>query len=279
MNRREFLEALAAAAAAGLPLASPRALAAEGEAFYDLPRHGNVSLLHITDCHAQLKPLYFREPAVNIGVASQRGYPHHRVGDQFLAAYGMKPGTRDAYAFTCLDFERLARTYGKMGGFAHLATLVKRMRASRPGALLLDGGDTWQGSATALWTKGQDMIGAQKLLGVDIMTGHWEFTYGQERVKAVVENDFKGRIDFLAQNIATADFGDPVFPPYVIREINGVPVAIIGGTTCPSPTRATSFPTGLSGSRKRSFRSASMKCEPRARRSWCSCRTTVLMST
>ena len=228
MNRREFLEALAAAAAAGLPLASPRALAAEGDAFYDIPRLGNVSLLHFTDCHAQLKPVYFREPSVNIGVASQRGYPHHRVGDHFLAAYGMKPGTRDAYAFTYLDFERLARTYGKMGGFAHLATLVKRMRASRPGALLLDGGDTWQGSATALWTKGQDMIGAQKLLGVDIMTGHWEFTYGQERVKAVVENDFKGRTDFLAQNIATADFGDPVFAPYVIREINGVPVAIIG---------------------------------------------------
>jgi sulfur-oxidizing protein SoxB len=140
----------------------------------------------------------------------------------------MKPGTRDAYAFTYLDFERLARTYGKMGGFAHLATLVKRMRASRPGALLLDGGDTWQGSATALWTKGQDMIGAQKLLGVDIMTGHWDFTYGQERIKSVVDNDFKGRIDFLAQNVTTADFGDPVFPPYVIREINGVPVAIIG---------------------------------------------------
>jgi len=115
VNRREFLEALAAAAAAGLPLASPRALAAEGEAFYDLPRRGSVSLLHITDCHAQLKPVYFREPSVNIGVASQKGYPHHRVGEQFLAAYGMKPGTRDAYAFTYLDFERLARTYGKMG--------------------------------------------------------------------------------------------------------------------------------------------------------------------
>jgi sulfur-oxidizing protein SoxB len=228
VNRREFLEALAAAAAAGLPLASPRALAAEGDAFYDIPRRGNVSLLHFTDCHAQLRPVYFREPAVNIGVASQRGYPHHRVGEKLLAAYGMRPGTREAYAFTYLDFEHLARTYGKMGGFAHLATLVKRLKASRPGALLLDGGDTWQGSATALWTKGQDMVGAQKLLGVDIMTGHWEFTYGQERVKSVVDNDFKGRTEFIAQNIATADFGDPVFPPYVLREINGVSVAIIG---------------------------------------------------
>ena len=228
MNRRDFLEALAAAAAAGLPLASPRALAADGEGFYDIPRRGSVSLLHMPDCHAQLRPVYFREPSVNLGVGDQRGLPHHRVGEQFLAAYGMKPGTREAYAFTFLDFERLARTYGRMGGFAHLATLVKRLKASRPGALLLDGGDTWQGSATSLWTKGQDMVDAQKLLGVDVMTGHWEFTYGQERVKHVVENDFKGRIDFLAQNVSTADFGDPVFTPYVIREVNGVSVGIVG---------------------------------------------------
>ena len=228
MNRRDFLEALAAAAAAGLPLASPRALAADGEGFYDIPRQGSVSLLHMTDCHAQLRPVYFREPSVNLGLGSQRGYPHHRVGEHFLAAYGMKRGTREAYAFTFLDFERLARTYGRMGGFAHLATLVKRLKASRPGALLLDGGDTWQGSATSLWTKGQDMIDAQKLLGVDVMTGHWEFTYGQERVKHVVENDFKGRIEFIAQNVATADFGDPVFAPYVIREVNGVSVGIVG---------------------------------------------------
>ena len=228
MNRREFLEALAAASAAGLPLTSARALAAEGDAFYDVPRMGSVSLLHITDCHAQLMPTYFREPSVNIGVGRHAGSQNHRVGRHFLEAYGLKPGSREAHAYTYLDFERLARVYGKMGGFAHIATLVKRLKASRPGALLLDGGDTWQGSATALWTKGQDMIGAQKLLGVEIMTGHWEFTYGEERVKHVVDNDFKGRIDFLAQNIATADFGDPVFPSYVIREVNGIPVAIIG---------------------------------------------------
>ncbi len=115
-----------------------------------------------------------------------------------------------------------------MGGFAHLATLVAKLRSSRPGALLLDGGDTWQGSATALWTKGQDMVDAQKLLGVDVMTGHWEFTLGADRVKAVVDGDFAGKIDFVAQNVKTADFGDPVFPPYVIRSINGVPVAIVG---------------------------------------------------
>src|SRR5262249_53349927 len=138
------------------------------------------------------------------------------------------PGSREAYAFTHLDFASAAKTYGKLGGFAHLATLVKQLRASRPGALLLDGGDTWQGSGLAMWTRGQNMVDAQKALGVDIMTGHWEFTYGAERVKEVVERDFAGRIAFLAQNVSTADFGDAVFPPYVIREMNGVPVAIIG---------------------------------------------------
>ena len=228
MDRREFLQALAIAGAAGLPLASSRALAADGDAFYDLPRFGNVSLLHMTDCHAQLKPIHFREPDVNIGVASALGNPPHLVGEAFLKAYGIAAGTREAHAFTYLDFDRLERTYGSMGGFAHLATLVKRLKASRPGALLLDGGDTWQGSATSLWTAGQDMIDAQKLLGVDLMTGHWEFTYGQERVKQVVDGDYKGRIEFIAQNVHTADFGDPVFKPYTIRELNGVPVAIVG---------------------------------------------------
>jgi len=225
VNRRHFLQALAAGAAAGLPLA--RALAADVDA-YDVPRFGNVSLLHITDSHAQLAPLHFREPSVNLGVGDARGRPPHVVGEALLRQFGIVAGTRDAHAFTYLDFPAAARRFGAMGGFAHLATLVARLRASRPGALLLDGGDTWQGSATSLWTRGQDMIDAQKLLGVDVMTGHWEFTYGAERVKAVVEHDFAGRVDFVAQNVATADFGDPVFPPYVLRTINGVPVAIIG---------------------------------------------------
>jgi sulfur-oxidizing protein SoxB len=150
------------------------------------------------------------------------------VGEAFLKAYGISPGSRAAHAFTCLDFTEAARRYGKLGGFAHLATLVKRLKGSRPGALLLDGGDTWQGSGVSLWTRGQDMIDAQKLLGVDIMTAHWEFTYGAARVKEVVEGDFKDSIEFLAQNVASADFGDPVFKPYTTREVNGVPVAIIG---------------------------------------------------
>ena len=228
MDRRAFLEALAVAAASGLPLASRAALSGEGQELYDLPRFGNASLLHMTDCHAQLLPVSFREPNVNIGVGGAVGRPPHLVGEHLLKAFGIAPRSRNAYAFTHLEFERAAKVYGRMGGFAHLATLVKRLRATRPGALLLDGGDTWQGSATALWTQGQDMIDAQKLLGVDLMTGHWEFTYGQERVKQVVENDFRGGIEFLAQNIATADFGDPVFKPYAIREINGVSIGIIG---------------------------------------------------
>jgi sulfur-oxidizing protein SoxB len=230
MNRREFLQALAAAAAAGLPLDAPAALdASAGASFYDgVERFGNVSLLHFTDCHAQLLPLRFREPSVNLGVGDARGQPPHLVGEALLKRFGIAPGTREAHAFTYLDYVAAAKAYGKMGGFAHLATLVAKLKASRPGALLLDGGDTWQGSATALWTNGQDMIDAQKALGVDLMTGHWEFTLGAERVKAVVERDFKGRIDFVAQNVKTADFGDPVFAPYALRTINGVLVAIIG---------------------------------------------------
>lgn len=197
-------------------------------ALYELPRFGNVSFLHMTDCHAQLRPIYFREPSVNIGVGPMSGKLPHLVGEQLLAATGVARGSAAAHALTGLEFEAAARRYGKVGGFAHLATLVKRLRASRPGALLLDGGDTWQGSATSLWTRGQDMIDACRLLGVDIMTGHWEFTYGMERVKQVVENDFKGRTEFLAQNVKTADFGDPVFAPYTLREINGVRCAVIG---------------------------------------------------
>ncbi|MBI5911321.1 MAG: thiosulfohydrolase SoxB [Betaproteobacteria bacterium] len=230
MNRREFLHVMGMAAACGLPLAqlSGRAHAQGAARIYELPRFGNIHFLHFTDCHAQLLPILFREPNVNLGVADMAGRPPHLVGAALLRHFGIRPGTAEAYAFTYLDFERAAKIYGKVGGFAHLATLVNQLKASRPGALLLDGGDTWQGSATALWTKGQDMVDAAKLLGVDIMTGHWDFTLGAERVQHIVDNDFKGRIDFLAQNVKTADFGDPVFPPYVIKPMNGVPVAIVG---------------------------------------------------
>jgi sulfur-oxidizing protein SoxB len=229
VKRRDFLQALAAASVAGLPLDAPRAAARDDGRFYDaLKPFGNVALLHITDCHAQLRPTYFREPSVNLGVGPARGKPPHLVGEALLAHFGIARGTREAHAFTYLDFTHAARTFGAMGGFPQLAALVRQLRAARPGALLCDGGDTWQGSATALWTRGQDMVDAAKLLEVDVMTGHWEFTYGAARVKEIVDRDFAGHVDFIAQNVRTADFGDPVFAPYAMRTINGVPVAIVG---------------------------------------------------
>jgi sulfur-oxidizing protein SoxB len=229
MSRREFLQLLAVAAAHGMPLAGRAAETPRGDTLYELPGpRGDATLLHFTDCHAQLLPIHFREPDVNIGIAGALGKPPHLVGEALLKRFGIAPKTRLAHALTYLDFESAARNFGRVGGFAHLAALVKQVRAQRPGALLLDGGDTWQGSGTALWTRGQDMIDAAKLLGVDIMTGHWEFTYGAARVQEVIKNDFAGRIEFIAQNVRTTDFGDPVFRSHVIREVNGVPVAIIG---------------------------------------------------
>lgn len=229
INRREFLHLLAVAAAGGMALHSELAAAERGAGkLYEMPRFGNVSLLHITDCHAQLQPIHFREPNVNLGFGEQFGKVPHLVGESLLKHFGLRPNTLEAHAFSYLDFEKAAQTYGKVGGFAHLATLVKKMKASRPGALLLDGGDTWQGSGTALWTNAQDMVDACKALGVDVMTLHWEATYGEERVKEIEEKDFAGQVDIVAQNIKTTDFGDPVFKPYVIRQINGIPVAIVG---------------------------------------------------
>ncbi len=229
MKRREFVQLLALASAAGMNLRAPRALAdGEGSELYAVPPFGNVSLLHYTDSHAQLLPIWFREPSFNLGLGEWRGKPPHLTGDKLLAFYDIKPGTREAHALSCLDFEAAARTYGKVGGFAHLATLVKQLRESRPGALLLDGGDTWQGSGTALWTQAADMVAAQLALGVDVMTGHWEFTYGMARVQELITGPMKDRIDFIAHNVTTADFGDPVFPPFALREVNGVKVAIIG---------------------------------------------------
>ena len=183
ISRREFLQVLAIAAAGGMALrADPASAQAAADRFYDLPRFGNVHLLHFTDCHAQIKPVYFREPNVNLGFGGQFGKPPHLVGEHLLRHFGIVPGSRDAHAFTFLDFETAARQYGKVGGFAQMATLIKRLKADRPGALLLDGGDTWQGSGTALWTRGQDMVDVCLALGVDVMTAHWEMTLGQDRV-------------------------------------------------------------------------------------------------
>ena len=230
LSKRDFMQVLGAGTMAGMGLGryaeADAATAAAG--LYDIARFGNVSFLHMTDCHAQLLPIYFREPSINLGFGSMKGQLPHLVGEHLLKFAKVRPGTAEAHALTYLDYEKAAARYGKVGGFAHLATLVKQMKASRPGALLLDGGDTWQGSGTSLWTNGQDMVDACKLLGVDVMTGHWEFTLGMARVKEIIDKDFKGKVDFVAQNVKTTDFGDPVFPPYVMREINGVPCAIIG---------------------------------------------------
>ena len=238
-SRREFLQLLSAACAAGI-LTPGSAMAARGSKLnieslkttrelYDIPVSGNVSLMHFTDSHAQLMPTYYREPHIHLGFGeNQHNQLPHIVGKYFLERFKIPHRTEKAYTLTFLDFPELANRYGKTGGFAHLATLVNKIRKSRPGALLLDGGDTWQGSATSLWTEGQDMIDAAKILGVDVMTGHWEFTYGMERIRHVLENDFKDKIDFVAQNIVDNEFEDPIFDPYVIKEMNGIPIAIIG---------------------------------------------------
>ena len=229
MHKREFLKMLGLGASAGLALPTLSGLARAREAdIYDLPRFGNVHFMHMTDAHAQLQPVYYREPSTNIGVAAARNRTPHLVGKAFLDAHGIDANSRAAHAFTYLDFTEAARRYGRTGGFAHLATLVKQVRSSRPGSLLLDGGDLWQGSATALWTEGQDMVEASRLLGIDIMTGHWEFTLGTDRVLEIIEGDLDGKIDFIAQNVRDVDFGDPVFSASTIREMNGIPVAVIG---------------------------------------------------
>jgi sulfur-oxidizing protein SoxB len=227
LRRREFIRLLALAAAAGGTLRAGLSQAQAAAELYDVPPFGNLSLLHLTDVHAQLLPVHFREPSVNLATGQNAGKPPHLVGEAFLNYFSVQKQTPLAHAFTYLDFAAAARRYGKIGGYAHLATLVKRLRAARPHALLLDGGDSWQGSATSLWTRGADMIGAQKRLGTDLMTAHWEFTYGAERIKTAIERELSP-IEFVAQNVKTTDFEDPVFKPYSLRSVNGVALAVIG---------------------------------------------------
>lgn len=232
MSRREFLQVLAVAGAAGLALPGCSLLGAKHkrapEDFYDVPKFGNVSFLHFTDCHAQLLPVWFREPNINIGVGPMDGNVPHLVGKNLLNKFDIAPNSILAHAHTYLDYVNAAQTYGKVGGFAHLATLVKQLRSSRPHSLLLDGGDTWQGSYTSLKTDAQDMVDACLLLGVDIMTAHWEFTFGAERVSQIIDESLHGKIEFLAQNVIDNTWEEGVFQPYTIREQNGVKVAVIG---------------------------------------------------
>lgn len=229
VTRRKFIQmlSLAAGGTALGPLA-PAALAKRLKPanLLSFPAKGNITLVHTTDTHAQLVPIFYREPGTNIGVGEDQGQPPHITGRDFLKYYGYRPDTMEAYAYTCDDYVKLAREYGRMGGFAYMATLIKGIRAERPGKVLhIDGGDTVQGSATSLWTKGEDMIAAMNKLGCEVMTGHWEFTYGQERVLELIKKmDFA----FVAQNVNDSTWGDPIFKPYVIKQVGGLAVAVIG---------------------------------------------------
>ena len=237
MRRRELLKLLTAAAVSGVV---PRiGVAAEGDELYDIGKFGNARVLHMTDTHAQLKPVHFREPSVNIGVGSMAGKPPHLVGEAFLKRFGFAPKTRAAHAFTYLDFDEAAHRYGKLGGFAHLKTLVERLRAQAGAgrSLLIDGGDLWQGSGLANLMKGEDMVEAANLLGIEAMTAHWEFTYGEERLRANLKR-FKG--EFLAQNVflteeaafdnkpAFDSASGRVFKPATIKEVGGFRIGIVG---------------------------------------------------
>jgi sulfur-oxidizing protein SoxB len=237
MRRRDVLKVFTAAAISG---AVPRlSRAAEADDLYDIGQFGNARVLHMTDTHAQLSPVYFREPSVNLGVGSMAGKPPHLVGRAFLEHFGIAPKSRLAHAFTFLDFEEAAHRYGRLGGFAHLKTLIGRLRADAGagGSLLLDGGDLWQGSGLANVMQGEDMVDAANLLGIEAMTGHWEFTYGEERLRANAKR-FKG--EFLAQNVflteeATFD-NKPAFDtatgrafkPAMIKEVGGFRVGVVG---------------------------------------------------
>jgi sulfur-oxidizing protein SoxB len=230
LSRRDILQATAAAAVimGGLPrlgaaAASQKITQADLLRFQPL---GQVTLLHFTDIHAQLVPLYFREPSVNIGVGEVLGLPPHLVGGNLLKKYGIKAHTPEAYALASNDFVQLAKDYGRLGGVAHMATLIKAIRAERPNnTLLLDGGDTWQGSYASLATKGDDMVQVMQALGVEAMTGHWEFTYGADRVKELTESM---KIPFLCGNVKDNSFGDPVFESTKVFERGGVKIAVIG---------------------------------------------------
>ncbi len=192
----------------------------------DFKSFGNVSIMHITDIHGQLKPLYFREPDINLGVGNVLGKPPHITGKEFLKYFNIPVKSADAYSLSSEGFSSLAKTYGKMGGLDRIATVVKSIRSERPNALLLDGGDTWQGSYTALKTNGMDMVKAFNLLEVNAMTSHWEFTLGIERVMELVDNHLN--FPFLGANIFDTEWDERAFEPYTFTEQNGKKIAIIG---------------------------------------------------
>ena len=236
-RRRDFLKLSGAAALSGGMLSAARA--ADSPSLYDIERFGDARILHLTDTHAQLLPAFFREPSVNIGIGDMAGKPPHLVAKAFLDHFGIRADSADAYAFTSIDFEKSAARFGRLGGFAHLKTLIDRLRgdAGEHNSVLLDGGDLWQGTGLANAMGGADMVEAANLLGIEAMTGHWEFTYGEEALRKNLAR-FKG--EFLAQNVFLTDeakFNDAkafdpasgrVFKPSTIKEIGGFRVAVIG---------------------------------------------------
>ncbi|HHY02943.1 MAG TPA: thiosulfohydrolase SoxB [Paracoccus sp.] len=230
ITRRHFLQAaMATSAIVGSGLGNWSRLAAQQALTQDqllqFDDFGNVTLIHITDIHAQLKPIWFREPEINIGVGEAKGRVPHVTGTEFQQMFGIAPKSPEAYALTYPDFDALGRTYGRMGGIDRMATVVKAIRAARPDSILLDGGDTWHGSMTSLKTRGQDMVNAMNLLGVDGMTSHWEWTYGTERVNEIVESL---PFPFLGANIFDVEWDEPAFEPYHIYEKGGLAIGVIG---------------------------------------------------
>ena len=241
LGRREFMYLMASLGATPIFANSHMRLSPTGKLddYYKLKPFGNARILHMTDSHAQLMPVYFREPSVNIGLFGNKNVPPHIVGKYFLEHYGIKDNNRLTYAFSCVDFEKNAEVMGKMGGFAQIKTIVDTLRGDfgKDKTLLLDGGDTWQGSWTALQTRGKDMVGAMNLLGVDVAVGHWEFTY---KAQEVLENVKELKADFIAQNVFVKEDalmdGSPaydedsglLFKPYVVKKLGKARVAIIG---------------------------------------------------
>jgi S-sulfosulfanyl-L-cysteine sulfohydrolase len=231
ISRRDFLQATVAASAlwgaSGVGnwsrLAAQQVLSQDK--LLEFEDFGNVTLIHITDIHAQMKPVWFREPEINLGVGDARRKPPHVTGADFLKMFNIEPGSPHAYALTYEDFGALAKTYGRMGGLDRCATVIKAIRAARPDALLLDGGDTWQGSLTALKTNGQDMVNVMNALKPDAMTSHWEFTLGIDRVTEIVDSL---SFPFLGANIFDAEWNEPAYEPYKMFEVGGASVAVIG---------------------------------------------------
>ncbi|HIP61531.1 MAG TPA: thiosulfohydrolase SoxB [Sulfurovum sp.] len=254
MSRREFVYMMAVLGAAPVFANSHTRMTDTNNLgdYYKLKSFGNVRLMHMTDCHAQLLPVYFREPSVNLGFYSNYGKPPHIVGDKLLDHFGIKGNKRLEYAYSCVNYAKHAETMGRVGGFAQIKTVVDFLRGSfgKDKTLMLDGGDTWQGSWTSLQTRGKDMVGAMNLLGVDVAVGHWEFTY---KASEVLENVKELDAEFLAQNVHVKEDalfdGSPAydedsglaFKPYTIKKMGDARVAIIGQafpyTTIANPQR------------------------------------------